>query len=295
MKPRCRSRGISLIELVVALGIGVVLLSIFVPYALKQRETNRRVICQNNLRSIAWALTSYAQGNRGIFPRVRSAVSEQPEAHTAFTGPDSADPFAADSAVEPNDVSASLWMLVRQGYIGKAYSPRPSVFICPSSDDVSDQLLNAAGEPVERLQRGNFRSARNLSYSYASPFGLAPGYGVHSFLQPDFVVLADKNPGRTGGADVTAVRADAPALDLARGNSRNHGGAGQYVLKGDMHVEWQATPFCGVEQDNIYTAQAERPVYYETDLPNLRTPGFVGKTVMPARSSDSYLLPMAGE
>jgi prepilin-type processing-associated H-X9-DG protein len=40
---------------------------------------------------------------------------------------------------------------------------------------------------------------------------------------------------------------------IAIGNSPNHGGDGQNVLYGDGHVEFQGSPYVGVERDNIYT------------------------------------------
>ena len=279
-----------MVELIVALGILLILLSIFIPYAMKLRESERREQCRENLRKIGWALTGYAQGNSGIFPRVRYEHGERAHWHTSFTGADSSDPFADDSAVEPNDVSASLWLLVRCGYIAKDYAQPTAAFICPSAGGQVDAMTDAQGRDVPAEQRGNFRSRRNLSYSYASPFGDAKGYGVHAYLKPDFVVVADQNPGRGGGSDVVGVAPNAEALELAKANSLNHARAGQNVLYGDMHVEWRTTPYCGVNGDNIYSAQAPEPFYDE--LPEARIPGYIGRNVAPAWEGDSYLLPM---
>ena len=73
--------------------------------------------------------------------------------------------------------------------------------------------------------------------------------------------MADRNPG------VIPPPANSPPLKLAAGNSRNHDQAGQNVLYGDWHVEFQATPYCGVEDDkaqgrhdNIYTALTPTPL-----------------------------------
>ena len=74
----------------------------------------------------------------------------------------------------------------------------------------------------------------------------------------DFVLLADSNPGRTGSSqDVTVPKPDDSPMGLRLGNSRNHNQAGQNVLYGDMHVEFRTTPYCGVDGDNIYTAQSK--------------------------------------
>src|ERR1041384_2222495 len=65
-----RLGGFCMIELLVALGILGILLSIFIPYGLKARESGRRASCRENLRRIASALTLYAQENGGGYPRV---------------------------------------------------------------------------------------------------------------------------------------------------------------------------------------------------------------------------------
>ena len=53
---------------------------------------------------------------------------------------------------------------------------------------------------------------------------------------------------------------EADRFNVRVANSRNHGQAGQNVLYGDTHVEFVTTPYCGVDGDNIYTAQGDRPV-----------------------------------
>jgi hypothetical protein len=148
------------------------------------------------------------------------------------------------------------------------------------------------------VNRSNFRGARNLSYSYANPFSAAPGYRFNANLLPgDFVVIADMNPGKYGGNDVTAPPADAPPLELAKANSRNHGGAGQGVLFADIHVEWRQTPYTGVGYyttkevgDNIYTVMGERALP-EKPEPLMTVKGLVGPGFGPAWKGDTYLVP----
>jgi prepilin-type processing-associated H-X9-DG protein len=60
-------------------------------------------------------------------------------------------------------------------------------------------------------------------------------------------------------------------------NSENHEREGQNVLFGDGHVTYVPNPFCGVSQDNIYTAQnVAKPTQFAS----------------PANASDSILLPV---
>ena len=129
-----------------------------------------------------------------------------------------------------------------------------------------------SGKRVRPDQRSNFTAGRHLSYSYCSPFSTAPGFHLNSDkLSADFATVADKNPGTTGGSDVTTLPHDAPPSQLAKANSRNHRQAGQNVLYGDGHVQFWPTPYCGVgsgrARDNIFTAASRTPLPASTESP----------------------------
>jgi prepilin-type processing-associated H-X9-DG protein len=257
----------------------VVLASIFVPYVEKLRESDRRTRCADNLNQIRDALSAYALDNHKSSPRVVYNPAENPNGYTCYTGADAPNPFAQGSAVKPNDVTASLWLLVRHPYI------RSKKFICPSTSDVRDDMADRNGHILPNDRRSNFRSPVNLSYSYASPFSSAFQYRIDDTRPGGFAVLADKNPGLAA----TQHAADEPALSLSPANSKNHGGAGQNVLYADGHVAWEFTPYCGVGNDNIYTALAATPL--NDQHPATTGRGSLGRDVGPAYSYDSYLVP----
>lgn len=292
-------RGFSAVELLVVIGILVILISIFVPYVLKIRESDHRVQCANNLRALFSGLSQYAAFNNGNYPRVVYDEAHDPSGYTSYTGADGGNPFARNSSVQPNDVTASLWLLVRLKLA------RPSDFICPSTRDDADAVEDVAGHSVPLESRGNFRGPHNLSYSYASPFSAASGYQLNDTRRADFAVMADKNPGVGNGSNVTAVSnivgeaTDQERATFAVANSRNHGRAGQNVLYADSHVEFRATPYCGAAdvhnpewRDNIYTALAATPVE-KGQSPPANGNGVVGQNVGPAWPFDSYLVPTA--
>ena len=273
-------RGFSLVELLVLLAILVILVSIFVPFLLRTRETDRRVRCTDNLRVIQQALKSYANANGNNLPRVTHEPSRNPTGYVAYTGADSPDPFARGSNVRPNDVTASLYLLVRGGLLGAHR------FVCPSTGDSPD--LNPAP------QRANFTGARNLSYSYSSPFSAAAGYRLNTdLLKFDFAVLADKNPGTAANGPPY----DAGPFHLARANSTNHGQAGQNVLYADGHVQFQPTPYAGVGdgavRDNIYTVVSTTPFAEGKDPTGgaVAERGSIARDIGPAWAGDSYLVP----
>lgn len=290
--------GFSLVELLVLIAIVVVLLSIFVPYIGKVRESDRRVRCTDNLRAISRALQAYANTNpdKPVYPHVRQSPV-QPASYTAYSNPDVPDPFHQTNGVKANDVTASLWLMVRAGLI------EPYQFICPSTDNTPDPMLTD-GKRVAAAQRSNFTSGQHLSYSYSSPFSASKEYALRpDLLPPDFAVVADKNPGVSGGDDaVTQPAYDADLLKLAVANSNNHGGAGQNVLFAQGHVEWaklfKQTPYCGYGRewyrDNIYTAYAEQPLA-EGVTPAPQAQGVWSREVGPAWKYDSFLVPTDDE
>ena len=277
-------RAFSLVELLVVIGIIVILFSIFVPYVAKVRETDHRAKCAENLRAIKEGLQTYASLNHGLFPSVTYDPAHNPDGYCAFTGAASPDPFARDTQVRPNDVTASLWLLIR------ANLAQPGLFICPSSNDYLDPT-----DAADWKHRSNFTGRQHLSYSYASPFGSAPGYKLNEYLPAEFAVMADKNPGiNRDGSNVTAPACDAPPFVMAQANSNNHDRAGENVLYADGHVSFQTTPYCGVGKgglrDNIYTALQSLPVK-KNQTPPVQGNGVVGSTLGPAWVQDSYLVP----
>jgi prepilin-type processing-associated H-X9-DG protein len=170
------------------------------------------------------------------------------------------------------------------------------MYICPSSDDVADTLTDAAGHKVTAQQRSNFRSPRNLSYGYCSPFSSAPKFRMNTdWLAPTFAVMADKSPGvNPPDEDVTAPGLNAPASEVRKANSKNHRGAGQNVLFGDGHVSFERTPYCGyhdigIQPDNIFTAAAPVP----STAPSALNPtkAYFGRRYAPANWEDSYIVP----
>ena len=281
-RPRALARAFSVIELLVVIGIIVILISIFAPYVSKVRESDHRARCAEGLRQVMMALRAYAAQNHGEFPRVTYDPAHNPDGYVAYSGAAAPDPFARDTAVRPNDVTASLWLLVRAGLA------RPQQFVCPSTSDWADS-------DGDWRHRSNFAGPHNLSYSYACPFSSALGYKLNDYLAADFALVADKNPGISpDGSNVTLPAWDAPPAQLAKANSTNHLRAGENVLYTDGHVAFQPTPYCGVghdgQRDNIYTALSRTPVP-KGQAPAVWENGVVGRDVGPAWDRDSYLVP----
>jgi len=261
LQPR-KTKGFTLVELLVVIGIIALLISILLPSLNRARETANRVKCASNLRQIGQAILLYANENKGAYPRTVVTTNLATVTPTwgsgSATPTANADPFAGIAPPGLNDVSASLFLLLRTQEI------TPEVFTCPSSNA---EKWDFGGGSNTALNWCNWTSAgilKNLSYSYQNPFAstaaIASGFKLNTSISADFAVASDLNPGQAtiaGNAGtndyVLSVGSTSSAKQMKAGNSNNHDQDGENVLFGDGHVEFTQNPFVGVNKDNIFT------------------------------------------
>jgi prepilin-type N-terminal cleavage/methylation domain-containing protein len=241
------SRGFTLVELLVVIGIIALLISILLPSLNRARESANKVKCGSNMRQIGQAMLLYANENRGLFPRTIYQANVAPNVTNQGFG--ALNPFVGNPCGN-NNMAAAMFLLIRTQDI------TPEVFVCPSGNAEKDTYGNAPG--VNAQKRSNFTDIKkNLSYSMANPYpnttAVNNGYKWNSTLGAEFALVADMNPGKQGTYDVTRPKVNSSTKDMQYANSANHQQQGESVLFGDGHVEFVQNPFCGTMRDNIYT------------------------------------------
>jgi type II secretory pathway pseudopilin PulG len=120
-----RSRGFTLIDVLVTLGVVAILISLLLPSLGRVRETAHQVICRSNVRQIGIGIAMYAEDN---VDRLINSVNIAPDGNTSTGRP--WDTAALRLTVQPGNIPG------RWDGLGRLYDleylPAPKLFYCPS-------------------------------------------------------------------------------------------------------------------------------------------------------------------
>jgi hypothetical protein len=163
-----------------------------------------------------------------------------------------------DGSGGTGNISSCFYLLVKYAEV------TPKSFLCKGDSGVSEfkPADHGAGDRdlIDLWDFGMYNSATDnasshCSYSYHVPFGL---YALTTSSEPGMAVAADRNPWMESPAGPGKAFPGAYVYNggkdaISYGNAVAHQGDAQNVLFLDIHVGQEKRPFCGINDDNIYT------------------------------------------
>ncbi len=272
-----RRKGFTLVELLVVIAIIALLMGILMPALARVRQIAFRLICGTNLSGIGKAILLYSADYDDEFPRAGGPQSVWARYVKNWQATDRSGAYgvAADGSSGQATITSCLYLLVKYAEV------TPKSFLCkgdssvtefkPSDYNVGDR------DPLTLWDFGpNNEPEKHVSYSYHHPFGL---YALTTASDPGLAVLGDRNPWITNEAaesrDTWAAFNPIGGKESVKlGNSMSHQEDGQNVLFMDGHVSFEDKPFCGVNDDNVYTmagaAEVEKGIMPELSTGNVK-------------------------
>jgi hypothetical protein len=217
------------------------------------------MVCGTNLSGIGKAMLIYANDYEDELPRsggrnsVWAASIPDWQALNRF----GAYNVSPDGSGGTANISSCFYLLVKYAEV------TPKSFICKGDSGATEFKPADYGagnrDLIELWDFGPYNSetdnpSAHCSYSYHAPFGL---YALTTSSEPGLAVAADRNPWMDSpsgeGGDISLYNPDGGKEAVKEGNAVAHQQDAQNVLFLDIHVGQEKRPFCGVNDDNIYT------------------------------------------
>jgi prepilin-type N-terminal cleavage/methylation domain-containing protein len=251
---KMKKKGFTLVELLVVIAIIALLMGILMPALARVRQIAFRMVCGTNLSGIGKAMLIYANDYEDELPRSGGRNSVWAARIPAWDALNRFGAYnvAADGSGGTANISSCFYLLVKYAEV------TPKSFICKGDSGTSEfkPADDGAGDrDLIDLWDFGTEPETHCSYSYHMPFGL---YALTTSSEPGMAVAADRNPWQDSPA---ATAKQFPGIydpgggkeAVKAGNAIAHQEDAQNVLFLDVHVGQEKRPFCGINDDNIYT------------------------------------------
>jgi prepilin-type N-terminal cleavage/methylation domain-containing protein len=249
-----KKKGFTLVELLVVIAIIALLMGILMPALARVRQIAFRMVCGTNLSGIGKAMLIYANDYEDELPRSGGRNSTWAARIPQWNA---LNRFAAYGVTQAGvggtaNISSCFYLLVKYAEV------TPKSFLCKGDSGVSEfkPADDGAGDR-DLIDLWDFGTApeTHCSYSYHMPFGL---YALTTSSEPGMAVASDRNPWMASPAGAAKAypgtfNPDGGKEAVTYGNAISHQGDAQNVLFLDIHVGQEKRPFCGINDDNIYT------------------------------------------
>ncbi|MBC8472145.1 MAG: DUF4190 domain-containing protein [Planctomycetes bacterium] len=232
------------------------LMAILLPALVRVNQMAFRTVCATNLSGLGKAMVIYSNDYDGEYPRAGGMNSRWSFTIQNWRADNryAAYGLGTDGSGGNATISSSLYLLVKYAEV------TPKSFICKGDSGTKEfKLTEYAGGDIELIDLWDFgpNSSEHCSYAYHMPYGL---YALTTSSEPGMAIAADRNPWMTSpaaeGKDAALLSSYNPTggKEMVNvGNAIAHQEDGQNVLFMDNHVGFMKQPFCGINDDNIYT------------------------------------------
>jgi prepilin-type N-terminal cleavage/methylation domain-containing protein/prepilin-type processing-associated H-X9-DG protein len=291
-----KTRGFTLVELLVVIAIIALLMGILMPALSRVRQLAFRLTCGTNLSGIGKSMLLYANDYQDELPRAggQNASWGGPVVWNA-TNRAAVYPLGGRDNTPRATITSCFYLLVKYAEV------TPKSFVCKSDSGVSEFSLagvTATPKPADLTECWDFgpdpEPQNHCSYAYHLPFGMT---ALHTAGEPGMPVAADRNPWMETPSAAAKGSFTSPEgkrtfngksgnpEDQTYGNAVVHQEDGQNVVFLDGHVNFEKRPYCGVDEDNIYTVSA---IATKGDPKGIAPP--IALTSVPAGRKDSFLV-----